>query len=131
MDALLSVSFREGFITPPPPGLSALDVKQELGHWKPVGRHEAYHRTDAAVGGLPWFRILIEEFQQPELVVEQRPDFCEPGRWPDLGVEPGEIPARYHELGEKLVVAEELPYALGVTHGPILPSAPPTAHRCL
>jgi hypothetical protein len=32
---------------------------------------------------------------------------------------------------EGVVTAEELPYALGFTHGPILPSAPPTARACL
>ena len=125
------MSFREWFVTPSPPGVSALDVKQELGDWQPVGRHEAHCRTDAAVRGLPWLRVLIKDFQQPELVVKQRPYFSEPGTRPDLSVEPWEIPARHHELGEKLVAAEKLPYALGVTHGPILPSAPPTARECL
>ena len=72
------------FVTPSPRGVSALDVKHELGDWQPVGRHEEHCRTDAAVGGLPWLRVLIEDFQQPELVVKQRPYFSEPGRRPDL-----------------------------------------------
>jgi hypothetical protein len=98
-------------------------VKQELRYWPPVWRHETHRLTDAAICGLPLFRLLIEEFQPPELVVEQRPDFREPGRWPDLGVKPREIPAGHHELGKELIAADDLPHALGFTHGPILPSA--------
>src|SRR5579859_7246484 len=90
---------REGFITPSPPGLCTLDVKQELRDWPPVRRQETHHLADAAICGLPPSGLLIEEFQSLEFVVEQRADVREPGRWPDFGVEPREIPARYHELG--------------------------------
>jgi hypothetical protein len=48
-------------------------------------------------------------FQLSEFVVEQRADFREPGRWPDLGVEPQKIPVRYHELGNEFV-SDELSY---------------------
>jgi hypothetical protein len=36
------------------------------------------HLADAAVRGLPLSRLVIEEFQSPEFLVEQRPDFREP-----------------------------------------------------
>jgi hypothetical protein len=71
----------------------------------------------------PTVQTLIEKFQPSEFVVEQRPDFCEPGRWPDLGVESRRIPAGHHELGKELITADELPHAFGFTHGPILPAA--------
>ena len=70
LDALLNVRFREGFITPPPSGVGTLDVEQELRHWPPVGRQEAYGLTDAPMGGIPWFRVFVEEVQLPELVVK-------------------------------------------------------------
>jgi hypothetical protein len=67
-------------------------VKQELRCWPPARRKETRYLADAAIGGLPVFRLVIEEFQPPEFVIEQQPDFREPGRWPDLAVEPREIP---------------------------------------
>jgi hypothetical protein len=85
--------FRKGFIAPPPPGVVALDAEQELRHWPSAGCQEAYGLTDAAVGGVPRLGVLVEELELPELVVEQRLDFREPGRRPDLGAEPGKVPA--------------------------------------
>ena len=75
--------FREGLVTPSPPGVAALDVQQELRHRPPVRRYEAHRLTDAAVGGLPRLRVLISAFGLPQLVIEQRPDVREPGRRPD------------------------------------------------
>ena len=55
-------------------------------------RQETHHLADAAVCGLPLLQLIIDEFQPPELVIEQRPDFREPRRWPDPGVKPREVP---------------------------------------
>lgn len=77
----------EGFIAPSPPGVLILDVKQELRNWPPVRRQEAH------------------------LLIEQRPDFREPGRWPDIGVEPRGTPSGHHELGKELITADKLPDA--------------------
>jgi len=52
------------------------------------GQH-AGSLTDAAVCDLPLFRLLIAICQSPEFAIEQRAYFREPGRWPDLGVKPG------------------------------------------
>jgi hypothetical protein len=112
----------EGFITPSPPGVFTLDVKQELRCWPPVRCKEMHHLADATICTLPLFRLLVEVFQLPELLLEQRADFCESGRWPDLGVEPREIPAGHHELGEEFVAADKLPYTADFAHGAILPS---------
>jgi hypothetical protein len=97
-------------------------VKQELRYWPPVRRKEMHHLADAAICTLPLFRLLVEVFQLPELLLEQRADFRESGHWPDLGVEPREIPAGHHELGEEFVAADKLPYASDIAHGTILPS---------
>ena len=82
----------EEFITPSPPGVLIVDVNQELRHWPPARRQETHHLADAAVCGLPLLQLIIDEFQPPELVIEQRPDFREPRRWPDPGVKPREVP---------------------------------------
>lgn len=62
---------------------------------------------EAALCGLQLSRLVIEEFQLPEFV-EQRADFREPGRWPDLGLELKEIPARHHELGKRPMSADSM-----------------------
>jgi hypothetical protein len=109
--------FGERLIIPSPPGVIALDVEQELRYWPPIRPQQTNHVPDTAICGLPLPRLVIEVFQAPEFVVEQRLDFCEPGSWPDFGVEPREIPARHHKLGKYFVTTDELPHAVGFTHG--------------
>ena len=115
--------FWEGFITPSPPGVFTLDMKQELRHRPPVRRQETHHIADTAIRGFPLFQLVIEKFQPPELLVEQRSGFGERDGWPDLGVEPREIPACHHELGKELIAADQLPHAARFTHVTIVPSA--------
>jgi hypothetical protein len=119
----LVVLLREGFITPSPPGACILDVKQELRYRPPVRRWETHRLADTAtICGLPLSRLVINVFQPAKFVIEQRTNFREPGRWPDLGVEPREVRACHYELGQELVTADELPHAAGFAHGTILPS---------
>jgi hypothetical protein len=115
--------FREWLITPSPPGVRTLDVKQELWYRLTVRRHQTHRLADAAIRGLPSFRLLIHELRPAEFVIEQRTDLREPGPGSDLGAEPREIPAGHHELGEEFIAADEVPRALGFTHRPIVSSA--------
>jgi len=71
----------------------------------------------------PTAQFLVEVFQPPEFIIEQRADPGEPGRRPDPGIEPREIRVRYHEFGKEFVTADQSPYRVGIAHGTILPSA--------
>jgi hypothetical protein len=115
--------FREGFVTPSPPRVLTLDVEQELSYCPAVRRQQTHHLADAAICSLPLLRFLVEVFQPPEFIIEQRADPGEPGRRPDLGTEPREIRVRYHEFGKEFVTADQSPYGVGIAHGTILPSA--------
>jgi len=106
----------EGLIAPSPPGVVPVNVEQELSHRPSARCQQADGLPDTVISGLPWGGILIEVIQLPEFILEQRLDLGKPGRWPDLGIEPGKVPARHHEPGEKLITAHELPHPVFLAH---------------
>ncbi len=92
-------------------------MKQELRYRPTVRLQETHSFPDTAIRSLPLLRLVIEKIQPPELVLEKLTDFLEPGRWPELGVEPGEISACHHKFGKQFVAADKLPHAVGFSHG--------------
>jgi hypothetical protein len=78
----LRLCVREGLIAPSPPGVAAVDVQEELGHWPAIGRKEPHGLPDLIVCGFPTRQIVIEEVQSPELFLEQWPDPLEPAGGP-------------------------------------------------
>jgi len=65
----------------------------------------------------------VDEFQPPELVIEQRPDFREPRRWPDPGVKPREVPRPSPRARQGVRRRGSAARRRRLTHGTIMPSA--------
>jgi len=98
-----------------------VDVQKELGHRPAIRRKEPYGLPDAMVCGLPAREIVVEAVQPPEFFLEERPNSLQPVHGTDLGVEPREVTACYHQVSEQSLVVNELPDLGIVAHKPILP----------
>lgn len=90
----------ERLVTPPPPCVITVEVKQELGNLATVWVSQGHRVPNHLVRAPPRLGVVINMVEQSQLLGEQRSDLCELFLGVDTSVEPREIAAGNREFSK-------------------------------